>query len=290
MSDTPPARPRIDSHQHFWKYDAREYDWIDARMNVLKRDFLPEHLRPELERLGFDGCVAVQARQTLEETSWLLELAEQNSFIVGVVGWIDLRAEDVGAQLERFKGQRKLVGIRHIVQSEPDDRFLLRPDFCRGIEMLRGFGLAYDILIYPRHLRVATLFAGRFPGMRVVLDHLAKPEIEKGEIGGWAQDLRALAALPNVCCKLSGLVTEADWIAWKPEQMRPYLEVALDCFGPERLMIGSDWPVCTLAADYARTMGVVLEYLERRPAVERDAVLGGNARRFWNLSVEERRR
>lgn len=280
---------RIDSHQHFWRYDPREYDWIDDRMAILKRDFLPEHLHPELERLGFEGCVAVQARQTLEETRWLLELADRHSFIVGVVGWVDLRSEAVRSQLQGLKAHQKLVGIRHIVQGEPDDRFLLRPGFCRGIEALQAVGLAYDILIYPRHLKVATEFAGRFPGMRFVLDHLAKPEIKSGEIRTWTQDLKALAALQNVSCKLSGLVTEADWERWTPPQLRPYLDVAFDCFGAERLMIGSDWPVCTLAADYARTMGVLLDFLERCPQAERDAVLGGNARRFWNLAAQERK-
>jgi L-fuconolactonase len=276
---------RIDSHQHFWKYDPREYDWIDQRMGALKRDFLPEHLRPEMSGAGFDGCVAVQARQSLEETRWLLELGDANPFILGVVGWVDLRAEDVESQLARFAGRARLVGIRHIVQGEPDDRFLLRPDFCRGIETLQALELAYDILVYPRHLEVATEFAGRFPRMRFVLDHLAKPEIRNGQLEAWASGLRELAALPNVFCKLSGLVTEADWGAWTRDQIRPCLDVAFDCFGAERLMIGSDWPVCTLAADYARTMGVVAEHLERRSQAERDAVLGGTAERFWRLAL-----
>lgn len=280
---------RIDSHQHFWRYDPREHDWIDDRMGVLKRDFLPEQLRPELAKAGFDACVAVQARQTLEETRWLLELADRHAFIVGVVGWVELRADDVAGQLEPFAGKRKLVGIRHIVQGEPDDRFLLRPDFCRGIEVLQRLGLAYDILIYPRHLKIATELAQRFPGMRFVLDHLAKPDIKGGDTSAWARELRALAALPHVSCKLSGLVTEADWQRWTPEVIRPCLDAAFDCFGPERLMIGSDWPVCTLAADYARTMGVVLDYLERRAPAERDGILGGNAARFWKLDPEEQK-
>jgi len=281
---------RIDSHQHFWKYDPSEYGWIDDRMAVLKRDFLPEQLRPELEQAGFDACVAVQARQTLEETRWLLELADRHAFIAGVVGWVDLSVDDVAGQLERFAGKRKLVGIRHIVQGEPDDRFLLRPDFCRGIEVLQTRSLAYDILIYPRHLKIATEFARRFPGMRLVLDHLAKPDLKGGDTSAWARELRALAALPHVSCKLSGLVTEADWQRWTPEQIRPCLEVAYECFGPERLMIGSDWPVCTLAADYARTMGVVLDFLERRAPAEREGILGGNAARFWKLDLEERKK
>jgi L-fuconolactonase len=280
----------IDSHQHFWKYDAGEYGWIDERMSVLQRDFLPADLELPLKVAGFAACVAVQARQTLDETAWLLELADRSPFVVGVVGWVDLCSPDVRAQLERFAKHPKLVGVRHIVQGEPDDRFLLRADFGRGIALLEPFGLAYDILIYPRHLVVAAEFVKRFPRQRFVLDHLAKPEIARGEIRGWARDVRALAAEPNVHAKLSGLVTEADWKRWTPDQIRPYLDVAFECFGPGRLMIGSDWPVCTLAGDYGRAMAVVTEYLRNRPAAEREAVLGGNAREFWNLEVKERLR
>lgn len=281
---------RVDSHQHFWRYDPREYDWIDERMGVLKRDFLPAQLEPEMGRAGIDACVAVQARQTLEETAWLLDLADRSPFVAGVVGWVDLCSPDVGTQLERFARRPKLVGVRHIVQGEPDDRFLLRSDFGRGIARLEEFGLGYDILIHPRHLPVATELVTRFPKQRFVLDHLAKPEIRRGEIRGWARELRRLAAQPNVLAKLSGLVTEADWEHWTAEQMRPYLDVAFECFGPRRLMIGSDWPVCTLASSYGRTLGVVIDYLERRPPAEREAVLGGNAQGFWDLGVKERSR
>jgi L-fuconolactonase len=284
------APARIDSHQHFWKYDAREYGWIDDRMSVIKRDFLPSDLEPPLRAAGFDACVAVQARQTMEETAWLLELAEQNPFVAGVVGWVDLCSPDVRAQLQRFGRHPKLVGVRHIVQAESDDRFLLRPDFGRGIALLEEFGLAYDILVHPRHLAVAAEFVRRFPRQRFVLDHLAKPEIARGEIEDWSRGLRTLAAAPNVFAKLSGLVTEADWKRWTPDQMRPYLDVAFGCFGPGRLMIGSDWPVCALAGEYGRTMRVVTDYLGRRPAVEREAVLGGTAREFWKLEVKERSR
>jgi L-fuconolactonase len=276
---------RIDSHQHFWRYDALEYPWIDDSMTGLRRDFLPSDAEREMRRGGFDACVAVQARQTLQETRWLLSLAESHSFIAGVVGWFDLQAPDVRAGLEQLAGHPKLVGVRHIVQAEADDRFLLRPAFGRGIALLEEFGLAYDLLVYSRHLPVATEFAGRFAGQRLVLDHLAKPDVRGGGLRAWSADVRKLAACPNVWCKLSGLVTEADWAAWKPEQLWPYLDVAFDCFGVDRLMIGSDWPVCTVASDYARTMAVVVEYLADRPARERDAVLGGNAQRFWNLDL-----
>jgi len=282
-----PAR-RLDAHQHFWHYDPVEYEWIDGTMAALQRDFLPADLEPELRGAGFDACVAVQARQTLEETRWLLELADRHDFVAGVVGWVDLQAPDVRAQLEPFLGRPKLVGLRHVVQAEPDDRFLLRPEFLRGVATLRDLGLAYDILIYPRHLPVAVEFAQRLEGHRLVLDHLGKPDIRGGEIREWERHLRRLAACGHVTAKLSGLVTEADVRAWTPDQMRPYLDVAFECFGYERLMIGSDWPVCTVAADYGRTMRVVSDYLQGRPPAEQDAVLGGNAARLWRLDDKER--
>jgi L-fuconolactonase len=278
---------RIDSHQHFWRYEAAEYPWIDDSMAVLRRDFLPAHLEPELRGAHFDACVAIQARESLDETRWLLGLAERHPFIAGVVGWVDLQAPDVRGQLERFGDRKKLVGIRHVVQAEPDDRFLLRPAFGRGIALLQEFGLAYDILIYPRHLPVAIEFAERFGGQRLVLDHLAKPDVRRGEIEAWARDLRRLGRCPNVMAKLSGLITEADWRGWTLGQMTPYLDVAFDAFGADRLMVGSDWPVCTVAAEYARTMEIVLEYMRDRPAREQDAVLGGNAQRFWRLHPQE---
>jgi L-fuconolactonase len=276
---------RIDAHQHFWRYDPAEYGWIDDSMAVLRRDFLAADAAREMAAVGFDGCVAVQARQTLEETRWLLAQAEQDPVVVGVVGWVDLQADDAPAQLQRFASNPKLVGVRHIVQSEPDDGFLLRPAFCRGIALLDEFGLAYDILIYERHLPVAVEFVSRFERQRFVLDHLAKPDIRRGHSRAWEKNMRLLARFPNVYGKLSGLVTEADWTRWTPVQLRPYLDVAFDCFGAHRLMIGSDWPVCTVASDYARTLGVVIEYLADRPREEQDAVLGGNAQRFWNLNA-----
>jgi L-fuconolactonase len=274
---------RIDAHQHFWRYDPREYDWIDASMSALARDFLPGELKQAMDATGFDACVAVQARQSIEETQWLLGLADRHPFIAGVVGWVDLRSPEVERQLAALAAEAKLVGIRHIVQSEPDDNFLLDAEFCRGMALLERFGLAFDILIYPRHLPVAVTFVQRFERQRFVLDHLAKPPIKSGDVAPWARDLRRLAACHNVCAKLSGLVTEADWRHWSPTELTQYLDVAFDCFGPGRLMIGSDWPVCTLAADYTRTMSVVIDYLVNRPEAERDAVLGGNAQRFWNL-------
>ncbi len=274
---------RVDAHQHFWIYQPEEYGWIDDSMATLRRDFLPHDLQTELENCSFHASVAVQARQTLEETRWLLELAQHSPQIIGVVGWVDLRSPDVRSQLREFASNPKFVGVRHIVQSEPDDRFLLQPEFLRGIAALAEFDLAYDILIYTKHLSVAAEFVERFPRQRFVLDHLAKPPIKSGQIEAWAKGIRRLAALPNVFCKLSGLVTEADWQNWLPQQIAPYLEVAFEAFGPARLMIGSDWPVCLVAAKYAGALGVVQDYLLGQSIEVRDAVLGGNAQRFWRL-------
>jgi L-fuconolactonase len=276
----------IDAHQHFWIYTPSEYDWIDDSMTALRRNFLPEDLKPELESNGFHGSVAVQARQTLEETHWLLELAEQSPSILGVVGWADLRSPDIHSQLKILARNPKLIGIRHIVQSEPDDRFLLQPDFLHGVAALEEFNLAYDILIYTKHLPVAAEFVGRFPRQRFVLDHLAKPPIKIGEIDSWAHGIKRLASFPNVLCKLSGLVTEADWQRWQPSQIVPYLDVVFECFGRDRLMIGSDWPVCLVAAPYARTVNVVKTYLMAQKPEWQDAVLGGNAKRFWRLPAD----
>jgi L-fuconolactonase len=265
-------------------YSADEYGWIDDSMAALRRDFLPENLQPELDLNGFRGSVVVQTRQTLEETRWLLELADRSPSILGVVGWVDLQSLDLRSQLKALPRNPKLVGVRHIVQAEPDDQFLLRPEFLRGISVLEEFDLAYDILIYTRHLPIAAEFVERFPRQRFVLDHLAKPPIKREEIDIWAQGIRRLARFPNLYCKLSGLVTEADWQNWNPRQIDPYLEVAFEAFGPDRLMIGSDWPVCLVASSYTRAVQVVKNYVDRHQPQYREAVLGGNAQRFWRLS------
>ena len=274
---------RIDAHQHFWRYDAAEYGWIDEPMATLRRDFLPPESAELMAAAGVDACVAVQARQSIEETRALLALADAHPSIAGVVGWIDLQADDVRAQLEEWSAHPRLVGVRHIAQSEPDDRFLLQPAFCRGIAELDEFGLAFDLLIYTRHLPVAAELVSRFPRQRFVLDHLAKPPIARGEIREWERDLRRLAGCPNVYAKLSGLVTEADWSRWTTRDIAPYLDVAVDAFGASRLMIGSDWPVCLVASDYARTMHLVTDYVAALPERDREAILGGNAARFWRL-------
>jgi L-fuconolactonase len=272
----------VDAHMHFWKYDATEYAWIDESMRALRRDFLPADLKPLLGPAGIDKTVLVQVRQSLEETRWMLQLADENPFIAGVVGWVDLRSPRVTEQLEEFRGAKKLVGIRHIVQTEPAG-FLLQPEFLRGISALEAFGLVYDVLIYTPRLKETTEFVAKFPEMRFVLNHLAKPPVRKGEVNEWAAGIRALASIPNVSAKLSGLVAEADWQAWKPEDLEPYLDVAFEAFGPKRLMIGSDWPVCLVGAEYGRSIGVVREYCERLSSEEKKRVMGGTAVEVWGL-------
>jgi L-fuconolactonase len=276
--------PRIDAHQHYWHYEPAEYGWIDESMAALRRDFLPPDALPEMHSAGFEYSVAVQARQSIHETEWLLALADRYPSIAGVVGWVDLRSADLDAQLESVAAHPRLVGVRHVVQAEPDD-FLGRPEVRRGIARVEHFGLAYDILVYARQLPRAIEFAAAFPDARLVLDHLGKPGIRSGAFDGWRADLDRLARRPNVFAKLSGLVTEADWRGWTAASLRPYVDAALDAFGADRLMIGSDWPVCTVAGTYTHVMHVVTGALEERTAAERDAVLGGTARRFWNLSV-----
>jgi L-fuconolactonase len=275
----------IDAHQHFWIYNDREFAWLDDNMAALRRNFLPADLQPELKANGFLASVVVQTCQTLEETRWLLGLAGQNSSILGVVGWADLCSPEIALQLKDLAANPKLVGLRHIVQVEPDDRFLLRPDFLRGIAALEQFDLAYDILIYARHLPVAIEFVKQFPRQRFVLDHMAKPPIKMKEIDLWADGIRRLSAFPNVYCKMSGLVTEADWQHWTRDDIAPYLEVVFDSFGPDRLMIGSDWPVCLVAASYAQATGLVKDYILKRAPDRASDVLGGNAQRFWRLPV-----
>lgn len=277
------SAPRvIDSHFHLWRYGGPEFAWITEDMAAIRRDFLAADLEREHAARGVEGGVLVQARQSLEETRFLLEQKASSDRILGVVGWVDLRAPDVGERLAEFGS--KLCGVRHIVQAEPDDEFLLRADFTRGIRELRRHELAYDVLIYARHLDVARRFAELHPDQRFVLDHLAKPPIRARELEPWTRELRALAARPNVFAKLSGLVTEADWSSWSPADLTPYLEVALEAFGPQRLMFGSDWPVCLVAARYEQVLAVIRDFVSRLSPSEQAAILGGTARAFYRLS------
>lgn len=273
----------IDAHQHFWKYDAHEYPWINESMRVLRRDFLPEDLVREQAKAGGNGSVAVQARQSIEETRWLLELADQHPVIRGVVGWVDLRSAEVRDQLSRWAGHPKLVGVRHVVQDEPDVRFLMQTDFVRGIRQMRELDLAYDLLVYPKQLPAAIELVKELPEQRFVLDHMAKPLIRAGVLGPWPDYIRELARHSNVYCKISGLVTEAAWQGWKQEDFRMFLDVVWEAFGEDRLMVGSDWPVCLLAATYKQVMDIPRQYFAAQPELTQKKIFGTNAEKFYGL-------
>ncbi len=272
---------RLDSHQHFWKYNSAEHVWMTDRMRALKRDFLPEDLKPLLKTIDFDGCIAVQARQNLEETRWLLELAKKHDFIKGVVGWVDLGSPEFRGQLEMFSKHPKLVGVRHVVHDEADDQFMLKTDFLRGIAQLREFSLTYDLLLFPKHLPVAVKLAEKFPEQPFVLDHIAKPRVVEGLISPWREDLQELARFPNVCCKLSGMVTEAGWGEWQASDFYGYLDIVIEAFETDRVMIGSDWPVCTLSGDYEPTMRIVIDYVRQFSPEVRAGILGENCANFY---------
>ena len=276
----------IDAHQHFWKYNHKEYSWISDGMEALKKDFLPSDLWPELKQLKFDGSIAVQARQTPEESRWLLGLTAKFDFIKGVVGWVDLCSSEANYQLAEFASHPKFVGVRHVLQDEPDDRFMLRDDFLKGISLLRKYSLVYDLLIIPRHLPYAISFVKEFPDQRFVLDHLAKPLIKERILSPWKEGIQELALQPNVFCKLSGMVIEASWAGWRREDFELYLDVIFSSFGPSRLMIGSDWPVCTLASGYKETMQIVVDYVATKDQTEREMIMGGNAIRIYKLEKD----
>jgi len=276
---------RIDAHQHFWRYSPIEHTWMSDAMGVLKQDYLPENLYPLLAGLRFDGCIAVQARQSLEETRWLLELADRYDFIMGVVGWLDLRSKDLPSQLERFARHPKLVGVRHVLQDEPDDTFMLQPEFHRGIAQLQQYDLAYDLLLFPKHLPFASKLVAEFPNQQFILDHIAKPGIADGNISPWSEDISELATYPNIACKLSGMVTEAKWNQWRPSDFLPCLDIVFKAFGPDRLMVGSDWPVCLLSANYESAMEIVIDYLQQFPADTQAAILGSNCARLYRIAI-----
>jgi len=276
---------KIDSHQHFWRYDSARDSWITDAMQVLKRDFLPDQMVLDLDANGIDASIAVQADQSEQETLFLLDLAERSNRIAGVVGWIDLRSPQLDDRLQFFTKFKKLRGFRHIVQAEPDDRFLVRRDFMRGISRLREFDFTYDILIYPKHLPAAIDLVAKFPEQRFVIDHMAKPEIKTGNSASWAANMRSIAGSPNVFCKLSGLVTEADSHHWTAADFAFYLDVVFEAFGPDRLMFGSDWPVCLLAGSYRQVTRLIEDYVGRHAAGESAKVFGANAIRFYGLKI-----
>lgn len=273
----------IDSHQHFWKYDPKTHAWINEEMAVIRKDFLPEDLEAVFAENGVDGCVAVQADQTLAETDFLLSLAHKNAFIKGVVGWVDLRKETVDQELEKYALDKKLKGYRHIVQGEEDHNFLLRPNFLRGISKLEKYGAVYDILIFPHQLGATLEFVKKFPNQKFVLDHMAKPYIKDGFFEGWAILMTELAKYDNVSCKISGLITEADYHHWTPAQIHPYMELILSVFGPYRCMYGSDWPVCLVAGNYSQVMQLTTNYIATLSTAEQAAIMGENAVQFYDL-------
>ena len=275
---------KIDSHQHYWHFNTADYGWMGENMSVIKRDFLPTDLLPELKSIDFDGSVAVQARQSLEETNWLLQLADEHPHIKGVVGWLNLQSEHAEEQIAAFAKHPKAVGVRHVIHDEEDLDFMLRPAFIRGVQLLEKYDLAYDILIFPTHLANTIEFVKQFSDKQTfVIDHIAKPLIKDGIVSPWKEDIVALAKFPNVYCKLSGMVTEADWNTWKPENIRPYLDVIVEAFGPERILIGSDWPVCLVAGKYSEVMQVVIDYISTFTEKEQALMLGENAAKAYGI-------
>jgi L-fuconolactonase len=273
----------IDAHHHLWRYTLTEYGWLDDEMSLLRRDFLPKDLYEAMASTGIDGTIAVQARQTLEETHWLLDLAEQSEAIRGVVGWAPIAGEEFPGCMEEFDGREKLKGLRHVIQGEKDEHYILREDFNSGIRTMLGSGLVYEILIYERHLEDAIYFVDEHPEQVFVLDHMAKPLIAGGVMEPWASRMQELGQRENVWCKVSGLVTEAKWDAWSPETLKPYLDVAVEAFGPTRLMAGSDWPVCLVASGYAQWWGLLREYFAGFSEAEQAAVFGGTAVEVYRL-------
>jgi L-fuconolactonase len=274
---------RIDAHHHLWRYTEREYGWIDETMAALQRNFLPDDLMREIAAAGIDGTVVVQARQTMEETRWLLEQADKCAAIRGVVGWAPIAGEDFPEVMEEFENRPKLKGLRHVIQGEKDENYILRADFNSGIRAMQRSGLVYDILIYERHLPQTIEFVDEYPEQVFVLDHVAKPMIAAGKMEPWAERMRELGERENVWCKVSGMVTEADWAGWSVDQLRPYLDAVVEAFGVERLMVGSDWPVCLVASEYGRWFEVLRKYFAGFSEAERDAVFGGTAVEVYGL-------
>ena len=268
---------RIDSHQHFWNYDSEKFDWVTEEMSLIKKDFLPTDLAPVLQQNNFNGCVTIQVQQTEEENDFLLNTAEGHDFIKGVVGWTDLQSKNVEERLNRLKSFNKLKGFRHILQGEKKRDLMLSPEFKNGISFLPKYGFTYDILIFPDQLAFARKLVKEFPEQKFVIDHLAKPYIKDGKIEEWKKDMDAIGSFKNVYCKISGMVTEADWKKWKPEDFFPYLDVVVKLFGTNRIMYGSDWPVCLVAASYQQSLSIVTEYFSPFSKNEQDAFFGGNA-------------
>ncbi len=272
----------IDAHQHFWNYQLQRDTWITEEMSKIRRDFLPDDLAPILKKNLIEGCMAVQADQSEKETDFLIKCARNNSFIKGIVGWTDFQSPGVQARLEYYYQFQEVRGFRHVVQAEPDD-FLSNKNFCKGVSYLEQYNYTYDILIYPQQLSAALIFVKKFPNQQFVIDHLAKPFIRQQQLKPWKQQLQQIAMHENVYCKISGMVTEADWKNWKVSDFKPYLETVLEAFGPKRLMYGSDWPVCLVGASYEDQLAIVKQFIEPLSPSEKKGILGGNAERFYHL-------
>ena len=273
----------IDSHQHFWNYEPEKHLWIDDEMSVIRRDFLSDDLQKVFAENGVDACVAVQADQTTEETNFLISIAENNNFIKGVVGWVNLRSESIEEDLLKYKKYDVVKGFRHVVQGEQDHNFMLRPEFLRGIELLGKYDLCYDILIFPHQLGATLELVKKFPNQKFVIDHIAKPYIKDGFFEGWAVMMREIAKHQNVYCKISGMITEAGYKTWTTEQVHPYMKLVLESFGASRVMYGSDWPVCLVAGNYSMVKSLVTDFISDLSQEQQNAIMGGNAAKFYNL-------
>ena len=274
----------IDAHHHLWNYDPVEYDWIDDSMAILKKDFLIKDLEKTLHHNGFSSSIAVQARQSMEETLWLLTLAEQTNLIKGVVGWIDLKSDTLVQQLDELAKYKKLVGFRHVIQGENDPDFMQNPDFIRGLQMLADRGYRYDLLVFAHQLPAAAEMLAQIPNLHVVIDHIAKPDIKsRSDFDTWQQNMAVLAHNAKCYCKLSGMVTEADWLNWHSDDFHPFMQTVLDLFGQDRIMFGSDWPVCLVAADYDQVKSLVLDFINVQAPDAKELILGQNAHKFYQL-------
>ncbi|PZR24815.1 MAG: amidohydrolase [Citrobacter freundii] len=274
---------KIDAHNHFWKFDPVRDSWINDEMKIIQRDFLPEDFYPVLKAHGFDGCVVVQSDQSELENEFQLNNAVANPFIKAVVGWIDLRDNAIEKRLEYYQSFSLLKGFRHVLQGEQDRSLMLRPAFKNGISLLRKYGFTYDILIFPDQLKYAQELAAAFPYQKFVIDHIAKPLIKTKEDGSWHEDIRTIAKQENVYCKISGMVTEADWNNWKKEDFHPYIDTVVEAFGTKRIMYGSDWPVCKVAASYTDMLDIVKDYFSKFSSDEQADFFGGNACTFYNI-------
>jgi L-fuconolactonase len=276
--------PIVDAHQHFWDVERFHYPWITPQIDVLRRAFLPEHLKPILAKAGVDRTILVQALHSLAESRWLLELASANEFIAGVVVWVDLTSSSLGRDLDEIQVHPKFKGVRHDIEDEPDEKWMIRKDVLLGLTEIECRGIPFDLLVRPRHLKYIPILRASCPRLKLVVDHIAKPAIARGEMDPWARDLELVARLPNVCCKLSGMITEASWESWKPDDLKPFVEHVVRQFGYSRLMFGSDWPVCTLAGSYQQAMAALRHVLGSLSDADATKVWGGSAIDFYQVS------